>query len=396
MKIMDVKATPVTVPLNLPLRWSMGIETAMTRTIVEVVTDDGLVGIGETSGGDATVRGISFLRPLVVGTDPLETGRTLAKVQSFRSASERYLGAHVIAGFDMACWDLVGKALGRSVASLLGGAHRTQVPVAAYPFFTYADEHGRGEVETPEAMVAHVESLVAAHGFTAIKVKNGVLPPSQDLRTMQLLRRRFPEARLRIDPNAAWSVGTAITYLKQMEPLALEYAEDPTWGLEGMSMVRRSVSIPFATNMCVIAFDQIAPAIRMHAVDIILSDVHYWGGFRAAQRLAGVAETFAIGLGMYSDRELGVSTAAMVHFAAATPYLSYPIDSHYHYQADDVITKPWIYHEGAFLLPNQPGLGVELDRDKVAFYHLRYQERGNTIDFLDPRRPGWVPTLPIF
>jgi glucarate dehydratase len=134
----------------------------------------------------------------------------------------------------------------------------------------------------------------------------------------------------------------------------------------------------------------------MHAVDIILGDVHYWGGFRAAQRLAGVAETFALGLGMFSDRELGVSTAAMVHFAAATPYLSYAIDSHYHYQADDVITEPWIYYNGMFRVPDKPGLGVHLDRDKVAYYHRRHLEHGGAKDFLDSHRPNWVPTLPIF
>lgn len=268
--------------------------------------------------------------------------------------------------------------------------------MAAYPFFTYADQQGHGEVATPEAMVAYVQALVATYGFTTVKVKNGVLPPPDDHRTMRMLRDQLPEAHLRIDPNGAWSVGTAITLLKQMEPLALEFAEDPTVGLEGMSAVRRSVSVPLATNMCVIAFDQIAPAVRMRAVDIILCDVHHWGGFRATQRLAGVAETFALGLGMYSDRELGVSTAAMVHFAAATPYLSYAPDTHYLYQADDVITEPWTFQAGTFRVPTAPGLGVELDRDKVAYYHRRHQERGGVNDFLDPHRPNWVPALPIF
>lgn len=396
MKITEIKGTPVTVPMAVPLRWSMGIETGTTRTIVEVHTDDGVVGIGETYGGEATVRGLAFMRPLAVGADPLELGRILSRLQSFRVSYETYLPPHVFAGFEIACWDLAGKALNRSVASLLGGAHRPDVPVAAYPFFTYADERGRGEVAGPETMVEQCERLVEEHGFTAIKVKGGVLPPPDELRTMQLLRERFPAARLRFDPNAAWSVETAITYLRQMEPLHLEYAEDPTWNLEGMSLVRKNVAIPFATNMCVIAFEHIPPAVRMHAVDIILSDMHYWGGLRLNQRLAGVAETFQLGLGMHSDRELGVSTAAMVHFAAATPYLSHAIDSHYHYQADDVITEPWTYHQGTFRLPSGPGLGVTLDRDKVAAYHRLYEEQGEVVEFLDPRRPEWVPTLPIF
>jgi glucarate dehydratase len=374
----------------------MGVETGTTRTIVEVHTDEGVAGIGETYGGDATVRSLDFMKPLVMGSDPFEIPKILGLLQSFRISYETYLSPHVIAGFEMACWDLVGKALNRPVASLLGGAHRDEIPVAAYPFFTYGDERGKGEVSTPEAMTEQCEQLISEHGFTVLKLKGGVLQPAQELRTMQLLRERFPHVRLRFDPNAAWSVETAITYLRQMEPLHLEYAEDPTWNLEGMSIVRQNVVIPFATNMCVIAFEHIPAAWRMHAIDIILSDVHYWGGLHQNQRLAAVAETFQIGLGMHSDRELGVSTAAMVHFAAATPYLSHAIDSHYHYQADDIITRPWVYHGGKFRVPDAPGLSVTLDLDKLAFYHRRYQSEGSIVEFLDPRRPGWVPKLPIF
>lgn len=396
MKIKDVKATPVTVPMTVPLRWSMGVETGTTRTLIEVVTDDGLVGLGETYGGASTVRGIEFLRSLTLNADPLDLGRVLARLQSFRISYETHIPPYVVAGFEMACWDLFGKALNRPVAALLGGVQRQAVPVAAYPFFTYAGQDGRGEIASAEAMVEQCQALVEQHGFGAIKLKGGVLPPPDELRTLQLLRKRFPDAYLRFDPNAAWSVETSIVFLKRMEELHLEYVEDPTWNLEGMSLVRKNVAIPFATNMCVTAFEHIPPAVRLSAIDVILADVHYWGGLRANVRLAGVAETFQLGLGMHSDRELGVSTAAMVHFAAATPYLSHAIDSHYHYQMDDVITTPWVYRDGAFDLPSGPGFGVSLDRDKVAAYHQRYEEHGDVVEFLDPRRPEWVPTLPIF
>jgi glucarate dehydratase len=396
MKIIDIRATPVTVPMIVPLRWSMGVETGTTRTLIEVLTDEGLTGVGETYGGQGTVKALQFVREMAVGSDPLAIGPLLARLQSFRIAYETHVPAYVIAGFEIACWDLLGKARQMPVATLLGGAHRVQVPVAAYPFYSYADDRGRGEIATAEAMVEHCTTLVEKHGFGAIKLKGGVLPPPEELRTLRLLRDAFPDAQLRFDPNAAWSVETAILYLRQMEPLHLEYVEDPTWNLEGMSLVRKDIPIPFATNMCVTAFEHIPPAVRLRAVDIILADVHYWGGLRANQRLAGVAETFQLGLGMHSDRELGVSTAAMVHFAAATPYLSHAIDSHYHYQVDDVITIPWEYRGGMFHLPTGPGLGVSLDADKVAAYHRRYLEEGDVVEFLDPRRPNWIPTLPIF
>jgi len=131
-------------------------------------------------------------------------------------------------------------------------------------------------------------------------------------------------------------------------------------------------------------------------VDIILGDVHYWGGLAANRRLAGVCETFQLGFSLHSDRELGVSTAAMLHLAAATPYAKYALDSHYHDQADDVITEPFKYEDGQLSLPSGPGLGVSLDTDQVEKYHRYWQDHGEVAEVYDPRRPGWIPDLPIF
>jgi glucarate dehydratase len=165
----------------------------------------------------------------------------------------------------------------------------------------------------------------------------------------------------------------------------IEYAEDPTWGIEGMGLVRRDVPMPLATNMCVVNFDQIPLAVRTRCIDIILSDVHYWGGLASNKKLAGVCETFQIGLGMHSDRELGISTAAQLHLAAALPFMSYAPDSHYHHQSDDIITKPFQYKNGCFAVPEGPGLGVEIDRDKLAKYSKLHEKKVNRVSF-------WIPT----
>jgi len=222
------------------------------------------------------------------------------------------------------------------------------------------------------------------------------LPPKQELLTLKLLREAFPDILIRYDPNAAWSVSTSINTLRRMMEYDLEYAEDPTWGIEGMGLVRRDVPVPLATNMCVINFDQIPLGVRTRCIDIILSDVHYWGGLAANKRLSGVCETFQIGLGMHSDRELGVSTAAQLHLAAALPYMSYACDSHYHHQADDIITHHFVYKNGCFEVPAGPGLGVELDREKLAKYARLHEEQGEAGEFLDPYRPEWVPLLPLW
>ena len=276
---------------------------------------------------------------------------------------------------------------------------RDRIEVAAYLFYRYKSDDGKvGGEESPESMLARTQELVERHGFRVLKLKGGVLPPKNELAAVRLLRKHFPESPIRWDPNAAWSVETSLGVLRALrtEGIDLEYLEDPTWNLEGMSQVRKASDIPLATNMCLVAWDQLAPGIRMRSVDIILSDVHFWGGFRENQRMMAVCDAFQLGVGMHSDRELGVSTAAMLHLAAASPSLAYAIDSHYHDQVDDIVTVPFRYEGGFFQVPGGCGLGVEVDWDKVEKYNRIYRTQGQVNEFYDPRRPGWVPALPIF
>jgi glucarate dehydratase len=399
VKVVDLKGTPVTVPAEAPWRWSMGVEKGTTRTIIELTTDEGIVGIGETYGGSATLLALETAKPFVLGIDPLETGVLQHRLGVFSIGYETSVPPIVRAGIETACLDAAGKALGRTVASLLGGAVRDRIEVAAYLFYRYASDDGRlAAVDSAEGIVERAEELVERNGHRVLKLKGGVLPPDDEYVALQRLRDRFPDSPLVWDPNAGWSVETTIRVGRRLlaDGFELQYLEDPTSWLEGMSQARRAVEIPFATNMCLVSPEQLAPGIRMRAVDVILSDVHFWGGFRANQKMAAVAEAFQVGVGMHSDRELGVSTAAMVHLAAALPNLGYAIDSHYHDQVDDVITQPWRYEGGRFRVPTGPGLGVELDPDKVAHYHRVFEEQPEVNEFYDPWRPGWVPALPLF
>lgn len=399
MKIVDLKVTCVTVPMEAPLRWSMGVETGTTRGIIEVVTDEGIVGIGETYGGNAIEHAIATAKPYVLGIDPLETGVLQHRLSVFRIGYETAVPAVVRAGIEMAFLDAAGQALQRPVHSLLGGKIRDRIEVAAYLFYRYLSQDGkRGGEESAEAMLDRTKELVDRHGFRVLKLKGGVLPPKQELATVRLIRQHFPDAPIRWDPNAAWSVETSLWVLRALraEGIDLEYLEDPTWNLEGMSQVRKSSDVPFATNMCLVAWDQLAPGIRLRSVDIILSDVHFWGGFRDNQRMMAVCDAFQLGVGMHSDRELGISTSAMLHLAAASPSMVYAIDSHYHDQVDDIVTVPFRYDEGFLSVPTGPGLGVQIDWDKVEKYHRLYCTVGQVNEFYDPRRPGWVPALPIF
>ncbi|MFN0171817.1 MAG: enolase C-terminal domain-like protein [Bryobacteraceae bacterium] len=399
MKVTDIKITPVTVPMEAPLRWSMGVETGTTRGIIQVFTDEGITGIGETYGGNAAEHAIATAKPYLLGLNPLETGLLHHRLGVFRIGYETAVPAVVRAGIEMAFLDAAGKALNLPLHTLLGGKVRDRIETAAYLFYRYKSDDGRiGGEESPESMLERTRELIERHGFRAIKFKGGVLPPEDELRCLRLLRREFPDAPLRWDPNAAWSVETSIRIGRKLlaEGIDLEYLEDPTWNLEGMSQVRQAVPIPLATNMCLVSFEQLAPGIRMRSVDVILSDVHFWGGFRENQRMIAVCEAFQLGVGMHSDRELGISTAAMLQLASSTPSLVYAIDSHYHDQVDDIITRPFRYEGGFFEVPSGPGLGVEVDWDKVARYNRLYEEQGQVNEFYDSRRPGWVPALPIF
>jgi glucarate dehydratase len=397
MRVTDIKVTPVTVPMEAPLRWSMGVETGTTRGIVEVTTDEGVTGIGETYGGNAVEHAIAVAKPYVIGLDPLEIGVLQHRLGVFRIGYETAVPAVVRAGIEMAFLDAAGKALDKPVSSLLGGRIRDRIELSAYLFYRYR-EGDRGGEDSPAAMVDRAHELCDRHGFRALKLKGGVFPPEQEFEVIRRLRKDFPESPLRWDPNAAWSVETSIRVGRRLlaEGFDLEYLEDPTWNLEGMSQVRQSVPIPMATNMCLVAFEQLAPGIRMRSVDVILADVHFWGGFHDNLRLIAVCDAFQLGVGLHSDRELGISTAAMLHLAASCPSIVYAIDSHYHDQTDDVITEPFVYSDGCFNVPRGPGLGVEIDRDKLAHYHRAYQDKGQVNEFYDSRRPNWIPALPIF
>lgn len=399
MKIVDIKVTTVTVPFEAPLRWSMGVETGTTRGIIELITDEGIVGIGETYGGNAIEHAIETAKPFVVGLDPLDTGVLMHRLNVFCIGYETAVPAVVRAGIEMACLDAAGKALNLPVYKLLGGKTRDFIPFGAYLFYRYTDESGKigGEADVP-SMVERTRQLVEKHGFKSIKFKGGVYHPYEEFKVLLALREAFPDFPLRWDPNAAWSVETSIRIGHKLmaSGVDLEFLEDPTANLEGMSQVRQAVPIPLATNMCLVAWEQLAPGIRLRSVDVILADMHFWGGFRQNQKMIAVAEAFQLGIGMHSDRELGVSTAAMLHLAAATPYMTYNIDSHYHDQVDDVVTQPFVYHDGGFDVPDGPGLGVTVDWEQVEKYHRFYQEQGAVNEFYDTRRPAWVPALPLF
>jgi glucarate dehydratase len=402
MKIIDLKVTPVFVPMRHPLRWSFGIETGMTRVIVELLTDEGLVGLGESNGGAQLAAAILDARPYIVGLDPLEAARVAKRFAVYRITSEQLARAAQLklagAALEMACWDLAGKQLGKRCGDLWGGIEKEQVEFAAYVFYRYFSVEEERDYSDPQFVAEYALELCERHGFRDVKLKNGVLDPPLEVDTVRRIRELGGDRirNIRIDPNQAWSVETSIRTLRALDAYDIEFCEDPTWGIEGMGLVRRDTHIPLATNMCCISFEQIPLVVRTRALDIILGDMHFWGGPTALLQLAKICETFNLGLSLHSDRELGISTAAIVHLAAAQPMVSHAIDSHLPEQTGDVVTEPFVFRDGCLQVPEGPGLGVELDPDALERYHRLYLERGDADEFHDQRRAGWTPYLPLW
>jgi glucarate dehydratase len=395
VKIVDLRATSVTVPLEAPLRHANGCHWGrFVRTIIELETDTGLIGLGEMGGGgEAAEIAILGLKMYLVGRDParLEEMRFLLANPTASLYNNR---TQLVAALEFACLDVLGQAWGVPVCDILGGALRDRVPFASYLFFRYAGDKG-GEVRTAEQLVASAKTLKQRHGFTSHKLKGGVFHPDYELACYRALAAAVPGDRVRFDPNAVWSAEQAIRFGQAIEDLDNDYLEDPVFGLNGMRRVREKVRMPLATNTVVVNFEQLSANVLDTAVDVVLLDTTFWGGIRACVKAAGVCETFQLGVAVHSSGELGIQLATMLHLGAVIPNLSYAADAHYHHLVDDIIVGGKMrYVDGAIAVPKGPGLGVTLDRDKLAQYAALYKELGPYPYDQDPARPGWTPLVP--
>jgi glucarate dehydratase len=397
MKITDIRATPVTVPLLAPLRHANGCHWGrFVRTIIEVETDEGIVGLGEMGGGgESAVAAFAGLKPYLVGRDPaqLEEMRFLIANPTASLYNNR---TQMLAALEFACLDILGQKWGVPVCDILGGRVRDRVPFASYLFFRYANPRdGSGEVRTVEQLVAEAKALKAQHGFFAHKLKGGVFAPEYELECYRAVAEALPGDSYRFDPNGVWSTEQAIWFGQRIEDLNNDYLEDPVFGLHGMRRTREKVRMPLATNTVVVGFEQLAANVLNTAVDVILLDTTFWGGIRPCVKAAAVCDTFQLGVAVHSSGELGIQLATMLHLGAVVPNLVYTADAHYHHLADDIIVGGRMpYCGGSIAVPTAPGLGVTLDRDKLGEYHELFLRLGTYPYDQDPLRPGWTPLVP--
>ena len=392
VRITGARITPVAFA-DPPLLNTVGVHQPYAlRAIIQLDTDAGLVGLGETYADTRHLARLQAAAEAITGLDVFALNVIRAAIAERLRGDDAAVGTagmittasavdQVLSPFEVACLDVQGHVTGRPVSDLLGGTVRDEVPFSAYLFYKWAAHPGGepdswGEALDPAGIVAQARRMVDEYGFTAIKLKGGVFAPEEEMAAIEALRAEFPDHPLRLDPNAAWTPQTSVKVASGLAGI-LEYLEDPTPNIDGMAEVAQQAPMPLATNMCVVAFDHLAPAISHGAVKVVLSDHHYWGGLQRSRLLAGICDTFGLGLSMHSNSHLGISLAAMVHLAGATPNLTYACDTHWPWKTEEVV-KPGVLEirDGAVAVPTTPGLGVEIDDDALAALHEQYVRCG--------------------
>jgi len=405
-KIKEIIITPIAT-VDPPLLNAAGIHAPYAlRTILEIITDDGIVGISEIPGNQETDLALKEACDLLIGLDVYELNTIKLTIQQkFGTESTKERGqapwdqrklVHIFSAVEVACLDIIGKVVGRPIVDLLGGKRRESVPFAAYLFYKHEgaggelgygiDPNASGWAAArqrsalhPTEVVAQAKAMCKEFGFKSIKLKGGAFEPRQEVDAILALNAEYGGTMpLRFDPNAIWELETGIKYGLEMEGI-LEYLEDPVRGQENMAILRKKLKTPLATNMCTTSFEDIPNSIKIGSEDIILSDHHFWGGLRSSMTLSGICDTFGRDLSMHSNSHLGISLAAMVHLGGALPTMPYALDTHYPWQSDEIIIGGRMkFEEGAVAVPTEPGLGVELDRKALAHLHENYLKCGLT------------------
>ncbi len=436
-RIAAMRIVPVAGQDSMLLNLSGAHAPYFTRNLIILTDDEGRTGVGEVPGGEKIRKVLEEARPLVVGRSIASYRIILSEVrQCFagRDAAGRGLQTfdlrvtiHALTAIESGCLDLLGQFLGLPVAALLGeGPQRAIVPVLGYLFFVGDSSktgmnYRRGgnagnawfrvrdeEALTPEAIVRQAEAAHMRYGFNDFKLKGGVLSGAEEMKVVEALGRRFPRARLTIDPNGAWSLDEAIALCKDRCGL-LAYAEDPCGAEQGfsgreiMAEFRRATNMPTATNMVATDWRQLRHAIRLNAVDIPLADPHFWtmhGSVRVAQTCRDSGLTW----GSHSNNHFDISLAMITQVAAAAPGAITAVDTHWIWQDGQHLTRnPLQIKDGTITVPDRPGLGVDLDMNAIekacALYeelHLRARDDAAAMQFLipgwkfDPKRPCLV------
>ena len=408
--VTELRVVPVAGQDSMLLNLSGAHGPYFTRNILILKDSAGNTGVGEVPGGEAIRQTLEDARSILVGQSVGNFNALLNKARKAfadRDVAGRGLqtfdlriAIHAITAIESALLDLLGQHLGVPVAALLGdGQQRDEVEMLGYLFFIadrnktdlgYRDESNASdnwfrvrneEALTPETVVRQAEAAYERYGFKDFKLKGGVLPGREEVKAIRALAERFPDARITLDPNGAWSLAEAIDLCKDLHGV-LAYAEDPCGaengysGREVMAEFRRATGLPTATNMIATDWRQMGHTISLQSVDIPLADPHFWT-MSGSVRVAQMCNDWGLTWGSHSNNHFDISLAMFTHVAAAAPGKITAIDTHWIWQDGQYLTRePLQIVGGKVAVPAKAGLGVELDEDALQKAHELYLEKG--------------------
>ncbi|CAI1040627.1 glucarate dehydratase [Serratia fonticola] len=428
-KITAMQVVPVAGYDSMLLNLSGAHAPFFTRNIVILQDNAGNTGLGEIPGGEKIRQTLEEAQSLVVGKTLGEYKNVMNRVRerfADRDASGRGLQTfdlrttiHVVTGIEAAMLDLLGQFLDVPVAALLGdGQQRDSVEMLGYLFYVgdrnktplpYQSQPDEAcdwyrlrheQALTPQSIVRLAEAAFDKYGFNDFKLKGGVLAGSEEAEAVTALAQRFPQARITLDPNGAWSLKEAIALGKQLRNV-LAYAEDPCGaeqgfsGREVMAEFRRATGLPTATNMIATDWRQMGHTLQLQSVDIPLADPHFWT-MQGSVRVAQMCHEFGLTWGSHSNNHFDISLAMFTHVAAAAPGNIAAIDTHWIWQEGNqrLTREPLQIVGGRVQVPQRPGLGIELDRDRLMQGNELYQKHGlgarDDAQGMQYLIPGWI------
>jgi glucarate dehydratase len=408
--ITDLRVVPVAGQDSMLLNLSGAHGPWFTRNIVLISDSAGNTGLGEVPGGEKIRQTIEDAKPLIVGKTLGEYNNILNAMR--KTFADRDAGGrgnqtfdlrttiHAVTAVESSLLDLLGQFMNVPVAALLGeGMQRDAVEMLGYLFYVgdrnktnlnYRSEPDAGdawlrlrneEALSPEAVVRLCEAARERYGFNDFKLKGGVLSADEEMEAIVAMHERFPDARITLDPNGAWSLKEAIRVCRDKHGV-LAYAEDPCGaeggfsGREVMAEFRRATGLPTATNMIATDWRQMAHSIQLQSVDIPLADPHFWT-MQGSVRVAQLCEMFGLTWGSHSNNHFDISLAMFTHVGAAAPGKVTAIDTHWIWQDGQRLTKDPLKIEGGMIrVPSRPGLGIEIDLDELDKAHQAYKNMG--------------------
>ena len=373
MKITDILVHKVNLPLVTGYRWASGVYLGATKGLVEVHTDDGIVGWGEVPTVEQADLVAQEFAPRLIGVDPANIDdccrRCLPEIRTLLNTHDSGL-VKAFGGLELALWDIKGKALNLPVYSLLGGPVRREIGFSEYFALLIPSETHPG-VSTPLEVARYCATMRETHGSKIFEGKVGVLDLDTEIEMVKEVRAAIgPDATLRLDANNSWPLNTARKALAKLEPYDIANIEDPAPTFHEMAKLRQHSAIPFSSHL-----PDLRLAVELGVPDTFVLNVMTLGGLRETMKFISACEVMGVGFWFYSG-ETAVGTAAYMQLAAAIPYLSQPGQSLFRWYADDVVAERIQPHANVVSIPDRPGLGVSVDPEALARCKQRYERDG--------------------